>query len=205
MRTFIFVVILLFNFSSVEARAATSAKKVCVNSTGVIAIKSKCKKGEKLLSALTLNQTISVSPEAAGPIGPQGAIGIQGEIGPIGTGLPGIQGVQGIKGVKGQIDLSACRITTAASDSNFFNFSNAILYAEVFCSPSTEFILEDESKVSFFPGSEGTRVALQGRSTYTQNIGGDVRDYGVGIYANRFLTVGTGAFQFSVRAVCCPR
>ena len=210
-RIFIFAIILLVNFSSTEVQAATKAQKICVNSAGAIAIKSKCKKNEKLLSALTLNQTIATSQEAAGPIGiqgeagPQGPTGPQGATGPIGNSPQGPQGIQGAKGFRGQIDLSACRLTSEYYISNFPNENDAILYGEVSCNPNTEFLLEEESIVTPIFNSDGTRVALQGRFSDIQNVNGDIRVYKVGIFANRFLKVGKGYFDLRIRAVCCPR
>ena len=71
------LVILCITFSSSDVFAA--GKKVCVNSKGVISIKSKCLKDEKLLSAATINQAITTSAAASGPPGSQGATGEAGE------------------------------------------------------------------------------------------------------------------------------
>ncbi len=196
------LVVLLYS----DCHAATSAKVVCVRGDGSILVRAKCRKGEKLLSSVTLNQSIASSQDAAGPQGVPGIQGVVGAVGPIGVqGPQGPAGVVGIKGAPGQVDFSGCRMTGQDYRSNFFTPSNPILYAEVFCNQFTEYLLQDESVVNFYPDSAGTKVALQGRLTYQQNVGGDTREYGVGVYANRFSIVGTGAFEFYVRGVCCPR
>lgn len=204
MRVLILSLIFIYFFDISVLHAATSAKKVCVNAKGAILIRTKCRSGEKLLSTLTLNQTIASSQDAAGLAGPQGIAGIEGVAGPVGPSGP--VGIQGGKGADGQLNLSACRVVDNGYDTNFSNPSNSILYAEVFCNPSTEFLLEEDSRVdTIFQESSGTRAALQGRFPYFQTINGDVKEYGVGVFANRFLTVGNGILELKVRAVCCPR
>jgi hypothetical protein len=155
---------------------------------------SRCGKGEKRVAMKDLIQQAVTSSTFTGQAGPQGPQGPQGS-----------QGVPGLKGEPGQLNLSACRVTPLSYVLNFINSGNSILYAEVFCDPNNELLLEDEAKVSIFSNSTGTKAALQGRLTYTQNVGGDTRDCGIGIYANRFATVGQGAFDLSLRGLCCPR
>lgn len=183
-----------------EAMAATSAKKLCANSKGAIVIKSKCSKSEKSVSPSTFKQVLSTVDGLSGPAGVQGIEGSVGAQGPQGS-----QGVPGVKGPKGTLNLAACRVTSEGYDSNFFNLSNPVLYAEAYCNPSTEFILEDEYKVIVFPGSVGTDIAIQARSPYHQTINGDTREYAVGVFANRINIVGNGAYELRVRAICCPR
>lgn len=202
----VFTFLLVAQLSLADCFAASAARKVCVKSDGSILVKAKCKKGETLLSSASLNKTIATSQDAAGPSGSPGVTGIKGITGNIGVAGPqGAQGVVGPKGAPGQINFSACRLTTQAYDTNFQVPSNPVLYAEVSCNPNTEYILEDESIVSIFPDSAGTKVVLQGRLPFHQNINGDVREYAVGIFANRFATGGSGIYELLVRAVCCPR
>ena len=197
--------LLLANALIADANAAPS-KSICVSAKGDITIKSKCSKKEKALSALVLNQEIATNQGAAGPAGAPGITGILGVTGSAGpVGQQGAQGTTGSTGAVGQLDFASCRLSSQGYDTNFFNSSNQILYAEAYCDENSEFLLLDESAVKFFPSATGSKSVLQGRFTYTKNIGGDTRDYGVGIYANRFLSVGDGAFELTVRAVCCPR
>jgi Collagen triple helix repeat (20 copies) len=219
-----------------EAVSAAPAKSVCIKSDGSIQIRLRCKKNERTLTALELNNIISSSNGAAGPVGSEGPAGAEGPVGPTGpvgpagpvgqsgpvgsagvvglkgsvgptgaSGAQGQQGIQGVKGPPGQLDLSGCRVTPSSFTSNFLSPANAVLYTEVYCNPTTEFLLEDDAVVAAFPGSEGTRSVIQWRLTYTQNVNGDIRDYGVGIYANRYLTVGQGILNLTVRGICCPR
>lgn len=188
--------------------AATITKKLCVNSKGVIQIRSSCKKSEKVFTTTTLNQMIPSSLEAAGPAGAAGPEGPQGIAGAMGAqGAQGIQGVPGVKGGKGITNLAACRVSSAGDSykTNFANPANGALYAEVYCNQYTEFVLEDEYRVNLIPGSAGTDVAIQGRDPYVQNVNGDTREYAVGVYANRINIGGQGIFELIVRAVCCPR
>lgn len=183
-----------------DANAATASKKLCVNKKGAITIKSTCSKGEKAISPKSFNQLLATVQDIAGPVGPQGVIGPVGPAGPEGS-----QGVVGVKGPKGTLNLAACRVSTTGYASNFFTTSNPVLYAETYCNPSTEFILEDQYRVNVFPGSEGTDIAIQGRLPYYQTFGSDTREYGVGVYANRINISGSGAYEFLVNAICCPR
>lgn len=185
------------------ADAATSGKSVCVNRKGAIVVRAKCKKREKTLSAASLSELISKSIDDAGLIGPQGSPGVQGATGPIGP--LGPQGIVGGKGPKGQIDLSACHVSSEGYSTNFFNTGNPVLYVEAGCHPTAEFLLEDEYRVTTFPGSSGTDVAIQARISFSQDVSGDTREYAVGIYANRVNVGGLGAFELIMRAICCPR
>lgn len=204
--TFLLVTLSLFNIEVAFCAKKVAISKACVDANGVILIRSKCKKSEKLLSALMLNREISGSQALAGPTGSQGPEGITGDTGNVGLGgATGPQGIPGSKGVPGELSFSACRLTVEQYTTNFSNPANPILYAEVFCDENTEFLLADESRVFFFPASTGTKVALQARSPYYKTINGDEREYGVGIYANRTSSVGDGTYQFIVRGVCCPR
>lgn len=200
------IVTLMITISVTEVFAASAAKNVCVKGDGTIFVRAKCRKGEKVLSSLSLNQSIATSQEAAGPAGPQGVVGAPGNTGSSGNpGPQGVQGVTGVKGAPGQINFDGCYLTSVDYKSNFPNPSNSVLYAEAYCNPSTEYLLMDDSRVNLFPDSVGSKVALQGRLPFYQVINGDEREYAVGIYANRFQTVGMGIFELQVRGICCPR
>lgn len=204
--TLLLPAILLFIGVTSTHAVAASSKKLCVDQAGKIFVRGKCKKGETLFSAVSLNQSIASSQDAAGPAGLQGESGGKGDIGPVGPeGPQGAQGAVGEKGAPGELNFNGCRITSEGYDSNALNTTNSVLYAEVFCNPNTEYLLEDESRVNFLPGSVGSRAVLQGRLPYHHSVNGDEREYGVGIYANRFLVVGPGLFELIVRGVCCPR
>ena len=149
---------------------------------------------------------VAGEPGPSGEGGATGDRGVIGENGPVGQPGPrGIQGPTGKKGEPGNINFNNCRVTGEAYTTNFSNPNNPILYAEVFCNQNTEFLFEDEARVRLFPNSVGTKVALQGRFPYYQNVQNDTREYGVGYYMNRFLVTGDGIYELFVRGICCPR
>lgn len=206
MKYFIAILILFIGVSSESAHAKQGGKKLCITASGEVLLRSKCRKTERPLSPSTLVETITVSPDAAGPQGPAGEAGVTGPIGAQGAqGPQGPQGPAGTqKGPKGQIDLTGCRVVSA-SDNNILNPANPVQYAEAFCNASTEFVLEDGATVNTILNSTGTKVAIQGRSGDVTDIAGDKKPSSVGVYANRFFTAGQGIYTLEVKAVCCPR
>jgi len=183
---------------------AATTKQVCLTAKGALFVRSKCRRGEKVFSATTFNQTVQSSAQAAGPAGPIGVQGIQGVLGQLGLqGNQGPRGIAGIKGPKGTIDFSGCRIATA-STSNFANPANPSTSTFVTCNPNTEFVYDDDYKITVVPFSTGTEVFIQSRISTTNTIAGDTREYQIDVQALRTTTVGSGIYILDLRAVCCP-
>jgi hypothetical protein len=89
----IFVSVLaLTNLRAGDSWAKDKSLKICVSSSGQVAARSKCKKGETLFSLSSLT-TLG----ASGPQGPAGEAGPAGEQGP--RGLQGPSGVTGFETV----------------------------------------------------------------------------------------------------------
>lgn len=203
MRLVILFIFGVLSFYAPSCFALQSGKKLCVQANGNVQARTRCRKVEKELSGSALNEAISVSSEAQGPAGAVGVGGVSGIQGPQGPAGPaGQAGTQ--KGPKGQIDLAGCRVAEGFR-ANLDNPTKASLYAEAFCNGSTEFVLEDSYVVSFFNGTAGTKVVIQGRTADITDVGGDKRESSVGVTATRLSSVGNGAFQLVVKAVCCPR
>lgn len=203
LRGLITILLVVAFFAVSDAYAAkTKPRKVCISSSGELLVKSKCTEGETLLSAAKLNQFINGSAKTVGPKGPEGIVGPQGPPGLQGD--KGEQGQAGSKGIKGLIDFSGCRMITAQGN-NIFIPANSGVFATATCDPENEFVFEDDVSQFIFPGSEGSKIFIQGRLTNTNTIVGDTREYEVTYYANRLVTVGQGMYILNVRVLCCPR
>ncbi len=188
-----------------NAAFAAKTAKVCVTDKGEIFVRSKCLKNEKILSAPVLNSLISSDIAAAGAPGEQGVVGVTGIKGPIGPQGPlGPQGIAGIQGIKGLIDFSGCR-QVAGGSSNILLPSQTLVTTSVFCDPSFEFLLNDEFVTLPFGNSAGSKIFIQNRSTETQTIAGDTKEYGVTYTSNRLTSVGSGIYVLNIKGLCCPR
>lgn len=108
--------------SSARAKTSTDLIRGCVdNSTGDIAIRARCAKGE---TRLTWNRVGPVGPKGAqGPQGPQGEVGPAGVAGPQGpagpAGAPGGRGPAGATGPAGAPGSFTVDDSTGATIANF--------------------------------------------------------------------------------------
>jgi hypothetical protein len=186
------IIVLLLVGLIQPVQAATRKQLLCLDASGQIQARKKCLSTETVFNIATLTQQISqsIGGTSVGPKGP--------------TGSKGALGDSGVKGTKGLIDFSACRIIIA-NDSNFLLPSNGALSVEMTCDANTEFLFDEDYKVTALPNSIGTTAYIQSNSPTTYNSLGDTRVYEVSIYINRDKFVGTGAYQLETRAICCPR
>jgi hypothetical protein len=186
------IIVLLLVGLIQPVQAATRKQLLCLDASGQIQARKKCLSTETVFNIATLTQQISqsIGGTSVGPKGP--------------TGNKGAKGDAGVKGAKGLIDFSACRVIIA-NDSNFLTPSDGDLSTIMTCDPNSEFLFDEEYKVTALPNSIGTTAYIQSNSSTTYNSLGDTRRYEVSIYANRDKFVGAGMYQLQTRAICCPR
>lgn len=192
-------------FAIVASAAIAHAEVVCQTSTGDLVVRKKCKRKETKFSYSSVSSAIPASSGAAGPVGAQGPAG------PVGAqGAQGVQGVSGVigntgpKGSRGSLDFSACR-RVQDTKSNILNETISSLTGAVACDPFTEFLFNDQYVPTIFPGSGGTKVFVQARSTDYTNIAGETRPTIAYVTFVRQTVVGLGIYSINVEGLCCPR